>query len=740
MKKFFTLIALFAIALGAKAEWVEDYKIDYSTLNDFPFYVMGYAPSIINGVMVDDPVPFRKYWREGDDGFADVADQCTEVTVNGSTFYVQELEENPWRQYMIASEVSMELDVTYTLKAVVKASEAVNMNLQFGNWGKLVETQVSLSASDDFQEVEWEVSGCTNAGKGFICVQPGTSTAKIEWKSLTVSHFQKETRPVVWQEWLTKDGEPVIVDGNPIPGFMGDAETPWGDMAETRFNDQENNFKICAWGKEKGRNMNENNGWDPFPCDIVELPEEEGGGHAFIVRAPLADTEGDASAWDNQFWIQSPKEWKSGTQLKIKFRYKASKDVTVATQCHKQNPSDYLIWHAIGDIAFTTEWQTFDGTMTIGDDMGGTWSIAFQLNQNDKEAIDFYFDDLSWQNMKLDEGLFIASSNTETGIEYDFDNATEFVYDEESQAYVATVGTSGQQDSWVNEVMISTVRGNDAAFKGATLKPSGAIVNDPDEWLNYTESSLAKLKLPAAGVWKVSVDTEQKQMNFVKLEGEEDRQPIEIIPNPTVVTVNAQERDDLSDTFDNDGNRTGREEEGGAGETWDNQFWIMANRTLDAGEVTRLQFKYKASKDANTTTQCHKDPGAYLHWAAIGDVTFSAEWQDFEATFTVPSEANGMQSIAFNMAEIKEACVYEIKDVVWILDDETESLINTEGADNFYVKEGAGTNPHVFGADDGVNAAKVNTGSTVTYNVAGQRVTEGYKGIVIKNGKKSLVK
>ena len=739
MKKIFTLIALFAIALGAKAEWVEDYKIDYSTLNDFPFYVMGYAPSIINGVMVDDPVPFRKYWREGDDGFADVADQCTEVTVNGSTFYVQELEENPWRQYMIASEVSMELDVTYTLKAVVKASEAVNMNLQFGNWGKLVETQVSLSASDDFQEVEWEVSGCTNAGKGFICVQPGTSTAKIEWKSLTVSHFQKETRPVVWQEWLTKDGEPVIVDGNPIPGFMGDAETPWGDMAETRFDDQENNFKVCAWGKEKGRNMNDDGGWDPFPCDIVELTDEDGGGHAFIVRAPLADTEGDASAWDNQFWIQSPREWKSGTQVKLHFRYKANRDgVTTNTQIHHQNPSDYLIWHAIGDITFNEAWQEFDGTFTFSDDMGGGWSIAFNLNSSVKEPTDFYFDDLSWQTMKLDEGLFIASANTNTGIEYDFDNAQEFVYDEGAEAYVATVGTKGKQDTWVNEVMISTIRGNDAAFKGATLKPSGAIVSDPEVWPNYTEASLAKIKLPAAGVWTISVDTEKKQMNFVKLEGEQEVGPIEFVANPTLVVVHGQERDFTSSEQPAD------EEAGieaGTGQPWDNQFWIYANRNLNAGETTVLSFRYKSSIAARTSTQCHGEPGAYMHWAAIGDVNFNDEWQDFEQTFTVPSEADGMRSIAFNMAEIKDACDYELTDFIWKLEDETETLINFTGSENFFVKEGAGTSPYQFGTDpSAVVSIKSNVTSGVTFNLVGQRVNKQYKGIVVKNGRKSIVK
>jgi hypothetical protein len=81
------------------------------------------------------------------------------------------------------------------------------------------------------------------------------------------------------------------------------------------------------------------------------------------------------------------------------------------------------------------------------------------------------------------------------------------------------------------------------------------------------------------------------------------------------------------------------------------------------------------------------------------DFVGSDEWQEFSYQLTVPSEANGMKSIAFNMAEIKEACDYYITDVVWMLEDMTETLINTEGAENFYVKEYAGTTPRVFGTD-----------------------------------------
>ena len=299
--------------------------------------------------------------------------------------------------------------------------------------------------------------------------------------------------------------------------------------------------------------------------------------------------------------------------------------------------------------------------------------------------------------------------------------------------YIATVG---EKNAYVSQIMISTIRGNDAAFKGATLKPNGAIHNNPDEWLDYTESSLAKLNLPGAGIWKIYLDTEYKSMAFEMLEGTVI-DPIEINPNPTEIVVNALERDDLSDGTNQDGTPNIREDVGGSGEAWDNQFWIRANRTLSTGEVTVLQFKYKASLDARTSTQCHREPGDYLHWAAIGDVNFSTEWQDFETKFTVPSEANGMQSIAFNMAEIKEACVYEIKDVVWKLEDNTESLISQTDAYNFYAKV-VGGSIYSLGIKNAVSDN--DDESTATYNLAGQRVSKDYKGIVVKNGKKLFVK
>ena len=749
MKKLFTLIAFLTMFMGAKAaNWVEVYSIDYSTNTGFPFYVMGYVPEWVDGVMTDYGADYRYATQADLDGDGDAKWKDGESSV-GSTMTQGQVEYQKvtgagpyWHQYFIADGIPTANMSSYKVVAMVKASDAVTINVNMGwGWGNGEQASASVAIGTDWTEVEWEYNSVNGTSCNLVA-QPGTATATIEWKSLKVYEDQRQSRPTVWQQWLTDDGQSFIPGEAHSNKYMGDAETPWGDLANTKFNDTDKNYLICAWGKERGENLNENDGWDPFPATI----EEEGGNHYFVVHGKAATTEGDAAAWDNQFWIQSPREWKSGTQVRIKFRYKASKNVTVATQCHKQNPSDYLIWHAIGDVAFTTEWQDFENTMSIGDDMGGTWSVAFQLNQNDKEAIDFYFDDLSWESMVLDEGLFVAAANTKDGIEYDFDNAIEFVYDEGEQAYKAIVGESG----WVNEVMISTIRGNDAAFKGATLKPENAslVTSDPDNWPNYDPASNAKIKLNAAGKWQIMVDTEGKQMNFVMLEGEQPSEPVDIITNPIVITVNALERQPTATEQPAD------EAAGiaaGTGQPWDNQFFIVANRVLEAGEETVVEFDYVATKEANASTQTHAQPGSYIHYVAIGNVNFTTQEQHFQADYKIPDEANGQdgkdaQTIAFNLAEIKEANDYTLKNFKWYLKNDVEgktmeNLIKATGGTNFAYKVVGGAITY-FEDPSGISTVttKSNKATGAIYNIAGQKVDKSYKGLVIQDGKKFVVK
>ena len=714
MKKLFTLFAFLACFLGAKAEWVEDYKVDYSNYSGFPFYVMGFVPEWVDGVMTDMGGNFEYAALDNTEG------KVSDVTVktnNGTEYYKIEKTEGTWHQYFIADGIPTELDGAYTVKAMVKASEActVPVNFQWG-WGEGQRVSSSLNVGTEWAEVEMEVSGIGGTSCALIA-QPNTA-AIIEWKYVIVGHNAKPQKPITWLEQLEN----------------GTADKTWEELglADVKYDDMENNYKICAWAKQKGTNVNEETGGsDPFPATIENID----GNNVFVVHGAVADTEGDASGWDNQFWIQSQQPWKEGTQLKISFRYKASKACKTNTQMHHQKPSDYQIWYAIGDVEFTTEWQNFEKIITISSEQANAWSIAFNLNPDVKEAVDFYFDDLSWQIMKLDEGYFVAGANAAEGLDYDLDNAIEFV--EEDGLLVATVGEKG---AYVSQVMISTIRGNDAAFKGATLKPKGTIVNDPETWLDYEPASLAKLNLPGAGIWKIYLDTQYNAMAFEMLEGN-IVEPIEINPNPTEVVVNGKERDWLG--TDNDGKPI--EEQVGEGQPWDNQFFIIANRSLAAGEVTVVEFDYVSTVDAKTTTQCHNEPGGYMHWNCIGDVNFKTEEQHFSYKLTVPSDADGMKSIAFNMAEIKGACKYTIKNIVWKLEDGTESLIDQTGTKNFYVKEGAGTAPYEFGTDPenpgtGINnVVEGNSVSGKTFNLAGQTVSKNFKGIVVKNGKKLVV-
>ena len=579
------------------------------------------------------------------------------------------------------------------------------------------------------------------------------------WKSLKVYEDQAVQKPIVWQQWITSDGNSIIPDQEPTGKYVGDAEFgAWPDWALVETEGINANWrsddatKICAWALTMGKNFddqasditNDSPRARPYPANIEV--EEGTSNHVFAVHvteiAPIDDNDpqtDDAASidWSNQFWIEAPKAFKAGEQVRIKFSYKAEHACKAGTQFHTKNPSIYLFWNAVGDVSFTTEWQEFEKTVTIPDEANGAYSLAFNLcsdADNGRTPNVFYFDNLSWETMVLEEGLFVASANTTTGLEYDFDNAVPFEWDAELAAYVATAGTAGDPDSYVNELMISTIAGNDAAFKGSTISPSGSYIGE-DEWGEYTAKSLSKIKLPAAGVWKIAVDTDSKQINIVQLEGEAPKDPVDIVTNKTAVKVVGQERDDIKDD----------EHPNGTGAAWDNQLFIIANRTLSAGEVTVLKFKYKASKEAKTSTQCHVLPGQYKHWDAIGDVNFTTDWQDFEKIFTVPSEADGMQSIAFNMAEIKEACDYEVTEVQWYLqytvDGKTmENLIDAEGTKNFYVKEGAGTDPYEFGTS-GISTIVVNTNANnAIYNIAGQRVNNSFKGIVVKNGSKYVVK
>ena len=775
MKKLFTLVALLAVFMGAKAEWVEDYSLDYSTKNNFPFYVMGYVPEWVDGVMTDYGANYRyatqadldgtgdAKWKDGESSVGTVMAGSTEYQkVTGAGLY--------WHQYFIADGIQTELDGSYTVKAMVKASEAVTISVSMGwGWGSGESVSANVAIGTEWAEVEWEYSGIGGTSCNLVA-KPGTSTATIEWKWVKVSHNATPSRPVVWQQWLTDDGESIIPDVAHTNKYVGDAETAWPAWSLEKTDGVNINWRtdrapeICAWALTMGKNndsgMRDGTELDgrarPYPADI-EVEEGNTSNHVYAVHVEqIAKIDDDSSIqWSNQFWIQAPKGFNNGTKVQLKFRYKAEKPCNVDTQYHGKNPSDYKNWTGLSaDVEFTTEWKEYNSTITL--DTDDTWSLAFNLTSgstidNPQEANVFYFDDLSWETMKLDEGFFVASANTASGIQYDYDNAIAF--DEHEYAddydYVAVVGGENEGE-WINQVMISTIRGEKGAFMSNTLKPKDQIVtSDPDTWIDYAPASMAKIDLPAAGQWKIYIDTHYKSMAFEQLAGDAIVEPVaeDIITNPEVFTVNAVEREYTAAEAEAAGVETPTK----PGAPWDNQFFIKSNRVLKEGEVTIIEFDYVATKDAKVTTQCQGAPGDY-RGGGCGNPDFTTTEAHFKGEFTVPAHENkDIQSMAFNLAEIKDANTYTFKNFKWYMKNETlnaegqtyENLINATGTDNFYWKIGAGNKVVPYGTDpsgifDVINDATTRT--DVIYNLSGQRVSKDYKGVVIMNGRKVVNK
>lgn len=106
------------------------------------------------------------------------------------------------------------------------------------------------------------------------------------------------------------------------------------------------------------------------------------------------------------------------------------------------------------------------------------------------------------------------------------------------------------------------------------------------------------------------------------------------------------------------------EPEGKAIDAWDTQFFITLPEALKAGDKYTLEMRVRADKEAKATTQSHDGPSQYLHYIAVGDVNFTPEWTTFKSQeVTVSGAMVNMRSIAFNLAELKEANKYYFDDI-----------------------------------------------------------------------------
>ena len=650
MKKLFTLLALLTCFLGANAIEVVDVEIDFTTQETL--------------------------WGWGAGWNADANSGYFDLDGDGLHFTLDEAKSNNYDIQLQPFPSVKDLDASYTVEITVKGNPAGDQTafwLAFSGsetpgWVETTATFETLT----FTDVVNNPNAQYFANSGSLLLQAGHYVGEFWIKSIKISHDEK-VEEVDWENILVN----------------GDASAAWANPdAQTVDNkyDGEGAELVSAYGKEYGYNDNNPHAaliedgvfvCKTNPVDPVLVWDSDGEqwGQQHSAGDPMPD-----NVWQNQFWINFPRPLADGEPVKLSFRYKASENARVTTQDHRA-PGDYLGGGKVGTLNFTTDWQTYEDSW---DAAAGVQSIAFNLGEDQQYEKDiiFYFDDLSLQVQKLEEGWFVAGTDPDdSDPAYDFDNAVKFELDGED--YVATIGGENE-DEWVKEVMISTKKGTDKGFKAATIAvdTETPIMNDPTDWHGYEAKGKATVALPVLGMWKIRISAVEGEnlISFEKLVGEEELPELEVIPNETEVTLHGLARETHE---------------------WDNQFWIAGNRSLKKGEKVYVKFDYYASEDGvNVATQSHGkakdadgnevgDPTNYISHGLLGDLTFNVEPQTFEKVVEITD--NGTWSICFNMAYPDHEVDYTITNVVWMNDRKTERLVDPEDEGIFWLKVGNGT-------------------------------------------------
>ena len=363
MKKLFTLVALITCFMGANAKEFIDVEVDFSKYDDISEWNYPYS------------------WGGSESARARISikDGCLHFESTVAT-------DPGWDcQFFPIGGVDAEIGITYTLHYKVKGDHTGNVTIHgFGQtpWGQFKITDEWVEGSFNYL--------CIDSDACDLLMQCGDWIGSWDIAYLKITHEKKVT------EWTN-----ILVNGDASAKW----KNPNGRSGENGYK------KVSAWSKEWGYLM-EDVPDAPSDCKAIPTPHpsfiEDG---VFVCHAKkvnpimhyLNDTDlgyaqykaGDEmldNTWQNQFWINFPRPMKSGEQVKISFRYKASKGVDVNTQYHRA-PGDYI--SSVGNIHFGTTWNTYEKTITAEE---GLQSFCFNLtgdNENWKKDIDFYFDDLS---------------------------------------------------------------------------------------------------------------------------------------------------------------------------------------------------------------------------------------------------------------------------------------------------------------------------------------------------------
>ena len=535
--------------------------------------------------------------------------------------------------------------------------------------------------------------------------------------------------------------------GNMIPNGDCEADADFGFIKTDFWRDEHEGNVFSFVGREPG--MPEN------PC--IENGVGVDGTRGVAVHS-VADA---VNEYDTQFFITSTHKFQEGEHVIIKFDYKSDDETNVTVQWHAL-PGDYIDWQGPGEngngINFTSQWQHYEKEIVISSAAsgGGTCqTLAFNLNENKTLATTFYFD------------------NIEMYIDRDFASDEDWTLIEKVIA-----GPPAPQATW-------TVAGNflanqwnpEDATNDMTLGEDGSytlVVKDVtlEKGANY------EFKVVKDHAWDEAYPSE----NFVFNVDETAIYTVTITFNAETQAINVttEKTGDVTvipeATWTVAGNFLGSSwnpEDASNDMTLEGDLYTLVKTDVTLEKGTSYEFKvvkdhaWTVAYPSNNYTFTVDETGIYTV-----TVTFNAETQEINVTTVKTGEAgpvehtysvmgtlggdswtvdndmtkgeDGIYTITF---EDVAAGNYEFKvrvDHDWSVSYPGSNYQLTVDQDGSKVvitfnEETKEVNATVT-APTGIANIKAEAAQGKLYNVAGQKVSANYKGIVIVNGKKVLMK
>ena len=195
-----------------------------------------------------------------------------------------------------------------------------------------------------------------------------------------------------------------------------------------------------------------------------------------------------------------------------------------------------------------------------------------------------------------------------------------------------TIPSEGAGGSSIAFNLNDLATGNTWYFDNISFKLNGVeqVVNGSCDDPEATASFYAK-EYPAPNPSPARIVSQYKKIEMVEIPKTQD------VPRTCVVV----ESDDMVDA------------------AWDTQFWLYFPDTpMKEGDSWEVSMEVRADKEASASTQTHVGPGGYIHWAAIGNVTFTTDWNTYTASGTVDASMNTGNAIAFNLNDFANANKY----------------------------------------------------------------------------------